>query len=396
MLRNRAVFEIARNLRAFLNLDVGLTHGVIPDYERMLKQAESQVKHVQSQIEKQRKQSDQLRKHSSQRKDQIEQLRGLLRDKDRQIERLQERSSEMSRQTNASFEDVEVRDAAPAFSIVVPTYNRADMLRRAVESALNQEGYDDYEILVVDDRSDDGTWEYLQSIKDPKLTAVRNPRRLSMGPNWNKAVRLSKGRYVYILQDDDLVLPNLLAQASEALARHGYVNLICFASAVVGEDDRDWRIHWQPKHEELLLPPEALLRFSRKWTLCSTQVIFSRVTFDLYGNFDETPPIMSDAEAILRWMIHGRSLLIPDALALKRVWPGQVTTATQYTLDMIETMTFLVDTIRRLAANSGYLDPIQIHELKTVLPQTFVERYKQRLNTEHLERAFAHLRNQSP
>lgn len=114
------------------------------------------------------------------------------------------------------------------FSIVIPTYNRATLLKRTVESALLQDEFEDYEVIVVDDCSSDETWDYLRNIKSPKLRIFRNDSRLGMGPNWNKAVRLSHGEYVFILQDDDIALPNLMSRASALLDRYDGVDLLCF------------------------------------------------------------------------------------------------------------------------------------------------------------------------
>ena len=110
----------------------------------------------------------------------------------------------------------------PKFSIVIPTIGRLDLIKRALYSALRQQDhFDDYEVVVLDNCSEDGTWEYLQSMKNnPRLKVFRNSQRLSQARNWNKAVRLSRGEFVYMLQDDNVVLPEMLATISNAMARY--------------------------------------------------------------------------------------------------------------------------------------------------------------------------------
>jgi glycosyltransferase involved in cell wall biosynthesis len=242
-----------------------------------------------------------------------------------------------------------------------------------VESALKQDGFANYEIVVVDDCSPDHTWDYLRSIESSKLRIFRNNSRLGMGPNWNQAVSLSGGEYIFLLQDDDLALPSLLARASDLLDKYEGVDLICCSTCLIGEDENDRSIFWEPEREELLPAPQALIYFARHWTLSSTQVIFSRATYDTCGGFDETSPIMSDAEAILRWMIYSETLLVPETLALRRSWAGSVTSATQDTQAMVETMTFLVNRVSRTAKASGIFSRSQVNDLRNTLRQTFIK-----------------------
>jgi glycosyltransferase involved in cell wall biosynthesis len=228
-------------------------------------------------------------------------------------------------------------------------------------------------VLVFDDCSEDGTWDYLCSVHDPKLRIMRNPRRMAMGPAWNSAVRASSGEYVFILQDDDLALPGLVSRIRRAVSDYPAVGLICFATWLIRDDAAEPLLFWQPDEEEYVPGPQALLRFARRWTISSTQVVFSRSAFDEHGGFDETSPVMSDAEAILRWMIHYDTLLLRDRLSLRRVWSGSVSAATEGTEEMADTMTFLVKSVLYHAASSGRFGPRQIAQLRKWLPRTFLK-----------------------
>jgi hypothetical protein len=260
-------------------------------------------------------------------------------------------------------------------SIVIPTYNRVELLKRAVESALAQEGSADYEIIVVDDSSQDNTWSYLQNMIDARLKTFHNEVRLGMGCNWNKAVSQSSGEYVFLLQDDDLAMPNLLARAAEIIDKYRSVDLICFATCLMDSDESSQRIFWRYPREELWPAPQALLYFAGNWTLSSTQVVFSRSLFDRYGGFDLTPPIMSDAEAILRWMVHADTVVIPDVLALRRAWSGSVTSSTIHSTEMSQTMQHLKTSVTTLAASSGKLSNTQLNQLAQHLETSFIEPY---------------------
>ena len=68
-------------------------------------------------------------------------------------------------------------DAAPRVSVVMPAYNRAGSIRMAVDSILRQT-FTDFELLVVDDGSTDGTMDQLADIDDPRLQLLANPGNL--------------------------------------------------------------------------------------------------------------------------------------------------------------------------------------------------------------------------
>lgn len=99
----------------------------------------------------------------------------------------------------------------PVFSICIPTYNRAHVLDRAVDSALAQ-GFSDYELLVVDNASTDNTTEILAHYSDPRLRVIRNPSTVSMPENHNICIDLARGEWIVILHSDDRLRPDALAR----------------------------------------------------------------------------------------------------------------------------------------------------------------------------------------
>jgi glycosyltransferase involved in cell wall biosynthesis len=259
-----------------------------------------------------------------------------------------------------------------SFSIVIPTFNRVALLRRAVASALGQTGFEPFEVLVGDDCSQDETWSYLQGIRSPYLRIFRNDRNLGMGANWNKAVAASRGRFIFILQDDDIALPGLLAVAASLFDRYRGARLLCFGTCLIDHAGQNPEMYWRPERETVLPAPDALLQFAARWTLSSTQVVFSRELYQKHAAFDLTLPIMSDADTILRWMLHADTILHPEPLALRRRWPGSVTAATVHSAAMAETMRLLVGNVMREAVASERLSAAQLLELEAALRNSFI------------------------
>ena len=111
------------------------------------------------------------------------------------------------------------------FSVVIVTHNRADLVPRAIRSVLEQQGAD-FELIVVDDGSDDDTLTVLGAIGDARLRVVRRPNG---GPSAarNSGVDAASGDWIAVLDDDDVALPGWLAGFGE-LADPG-VAIVCCA-----------------------------------------------------------------------------------------------------------------------------------------------------------------------
>jgi hypothetical protein len=111
--------------------------------------------------------------------------------------------------------DLSMAGASPFFSVVVPTYNRRSMLERALRSVWAQT-CDDYELIVVDDGSTDGTAEFLATLGSD----VRTVRQENHGPSAarNAGARIARGDYLAFLDSDDTWFPWTLSNFAEALA----------------------------------------------------------------------------------------------------------------------------------------------------------------------------------
>ena len=82
-------------------------------------------------------------------------------------------------------------------SVCIPTYNRAKLLREAIESIL-QQSYVDFELIIVDNASKDDTKEVVNSFKDPRIRYFKNSSHLGLALNWNRCIALAKNNYICI------------------------------------------------------------------------------------------------------------------------------------------------------------------------------------------------------
>ncbi len=94
-------------------------------------------------------------------------------------------------------------------SVCIPVYNMSHCIERAVRSALGQD-FDDFEVLVVDNGSTDGTWEILSKLSAPNLRVIQNETNLGCYGNHNSCLAHARGEWIKFLHGDDELLPDCL------------------------------------------------------------------------------------------------------------------------------------------------------------------------------------------
>ena len=93
------------------------------------------------------------------------------------------------------------------FSVLLPTYNRLDLLKYAIESVLQQD-YRDWELIISDNQSEDDVSGYIDSLTDKRIKYSRTDTLLNVTDNWNRALSFATGDYFVMLGDDDALMPH--------------------------------------------------------------------------------------------------------------------------------------------------------------------------------------------
>lgn len=114
----------------------------------------------------------------------------------------------------------------PIFSVVIPTYNNSQMLKAALASVL-QQSFQDYEIIVIDDGSTDGTRGVMESFKDSRLRYYFQDNSGLPAIARNNGIKYSKGRYAAFLDGDDIWYPEKLKKCYEIFEQHPEACLVC-------------------------------------------------------------------------------------------------------------------------------------------------------------------------
>lgn len=105
----------------------------------------------------------------------------------------------------------------PEVSVIIPTYNRAHLISRAIQSVLNQT-YRDFELIIVDDGSMDNTENVVKSFNDMRIKYIQCKENRGASAARNTGIRASKGEYIAFQDSDDEWFPNKLEKQIEAFA----------------------------------------------------------------------------------------------------------------------------------------------------------------------------------
>jgi glycosyltransferase involved in cell wall biosynthesis len=108
----------------------------------------------------------------------------------------------------------------PFITILIPTYRRADLLKEAIDSALDQYEFDDYEIIILDNdptRNND-TEKLLEKYDNEKIFYYKNMENLGIAGNWNRILLLARSLWIVFLHDDDIMSPYFLSSCVHYLS----------------------------------------------------------------------------------------------------------------------------------------------------------------------------------
>ncbi|MDD2987875.1 MAG: glycosyltransferase [Zoogloea sp.] len=212
---------------------------------------------------------------------------------------------------------------APKISVIVPAYNHQAYITEALTSVLEQT-LDDLELIVIDDASRDSTWDIIQTIRDPRLRAIRHTTNQGAHATLNEGLTLARGDYLAILNSDDAFHPERLARMLTALGTDARL-------AFSGVDFIDSDGRPAPGHERALDYASASARCAGQpptgWLLTSnlaittSNFVFPRSLFQRIGGFSDLR-YTHDWEWALRASTDTPPLWLPEPLVRYRVHPS--------------------------------------------------------------------------
>jgi glycosyltransferase involved in cell wall biosynthesis len=202
------------------------------------------------------------------------------------------------------------RKQYPKVSVIIPAYNRCQMLKQAVDSVLSQD-FTDFELIVSDDGSTDNTQEMLRAYGNRILVIRQENKGVSAARN--RGIVSASGDLIAFLDSDDLWMPEKLSE-QVAFFNANPDGLIC-------QSEEIWirngvRVNPKKKHRKL-----SGMIFEASLLLClvsPSAVMMRRSLFDEVGLFDETLPACEDYDLWLRIGCRYPIFLIDIPLIVKR------------------------------------------------------------------------------
>jgi glycosyltransferase len=128
----------------------------------------------------------------------------------------------------------------PKISIVIPTYKRTGLLKKAIDSAIGQKDFLDYEIIVVDDNPERycETENLMAAYKSNNLGYYKNSENLGLFGNWNRCIELAKSDYITNLNDDDILHDNYLKNVWSIMSKNSNISAVVVNYDVIDIKDK--------------------------------------------------------------------------------------------------------------------------------------------------------------
>jgi glycosyltransferase involved in cell wall biosynthesis len=218
----------------------------------------------------------------------------------------------------------------PTFTIAMPAYNASRTIGAAIRSVLAQ-SRPDFELIIVDDGSNDETAAVVERFDDGRIRLFRQENR-GPGASRNLAIREGRGRYVSMLDSDDLWFPAYLETMASILDRHPRAGFAYTDAWVL--DDRTGRIrrtsamHYQhPPRDPPEDPMEFLALLLRRGNFVFTSTTVRREALDAVGLFEAVLKPAEDFGLWVRILAGGfGAVRTPGRLAVYRKHPGSLST----------------------------------------------------------------------
>ena len=208
----------------------------------------------------------------------------------------------------------------PLFSVVIPTFNRARIVGRAIRSVLAQT-VDDFEIVVVDDCSTDDTREVVARIVDPRIRLLPLAQNRGAAGARNAGIAAARGQWISLLDSDDEYAPVFLERTRAALGPTDERVGFCWAGTQKYATSDVAGLHLEVARRRIWRPTFASRRGA--WRYCLTHdapwgtnngVTFKSFVFAKTGLFDEAMRASEDMDLLIRLMRDFDFVVIPECL----------------------------------------------------------------------------------
>lgn len=184
----------------------------------------------------------------------------------------------------------------PTVSVIIPTYNRASCLGRSIRSVLSQ-SFSDFELIIVDDCSDDGTEQVVKLFSDSRIRYIKNPVNQGGAAARNLGIKAAKGRFVAFQDSDDVWFRDKLEKCMSTFSKENHETGVVFSSYIKWQDGI---LYWVPRFPlpEIIKAGDKRI-IERNFVGTPTAVVRTGLLHQV-GGFDPSMPRYQDWEMFIR------------------------------------------------------------------------------------------------
>ena len=205
----------------------------------------------------------------------------------------------------------------PKITVLMSVHNGEKYLNEAIESILNQT-YRDFEFLIVNDGSTDGSREIIKAYKDPRINLVDNERNIGLTKSLNHGLKMSRGEYIARQDADDISFPERLEKQISILERNREIALLGSWYLEIDENGNPLREYKLPC-EPLQICWDSIFYCSFSTVVFRRERILKNVGFydesfryaqdwELYSKIARTHTVVNIGEYLIKYRIHSRSM----------------------------------------------------------------------------------------
>lgn len=203
---------------------------------------------------------------------------------------------------------------SPLVSVIIPAFNRADTIERAINSVLYQT-YEDLELIVVDDASSDHTNDIINELKskDPRIIYIKHTKNMGAAVARNTGIKNHKGEYIAFLDSDDLWLPDKLEKQLNAIDRPSPNIGVVYSSVLRVEAENVFFEQSFKGHKSGYIYKDLLYNNF----IPSSAILVRGSCFDEIGLWDDNLTCFQDWDLVLRLSKNYEFIYLPDLLVIQ-------------------------------------------------------------------------------
>jgi glycosyltransferase involved in cell wall biosynthesis len=225
----------------------------------------------------------------------------------------------------------------PKISVVLPVYNGGAYLQLSVSSVLKQE-LDNFELLIVDDQSKDGSYEWLEQLKDERIKLYRNPQNKGLFYNLNFLIAQSSSSLIKLWAQDDIMYPDCLTSFVDFHQQHPAIGFSYSGRDMIDENGTIKENKIIDNTPEIISTEQhaRIAYYTGSIAGNIANVCINKKALDRVGLFNEDMKISADFDMWVRLAKHYDTGFIREALIQLRDHNGQLSRNEKYYINHVK------------------------------------------------------------